>query len=118
VAWDRAAVQELYDGLDEIERATLDHVSRAHEAGGVEESLLATAVQISPRELAAIIRDIRDRSDELQRPPLLARRTEVEVRDDGRRIEVNVLAMEPTAVDLVAAVGRDDLLRPTTSPTE
>ena len=113
LAWDREAVQALYDELDELERATLDHVSRAHEAGGIEENRLTAAVQISPRELAAIVRDIRDRSAALERPSLLVRRTDVEEREDGRRTDVSVIAMEPTAVDLVVAVGRDDLLRST-----
>lgn len=116
--WDRETVEELYADLDELERATLDHVSRAHEAGGIEEGRLTAAVQISPREVASIVRDLRDRSAELQRPPLLVRRTEIEGAADGRSTEVGIIAMEPTAVDLVIAVGRDDLLGSTPTPTE
>jgi hypothetical protein len=108
--WDQDAVISVWDDADELTRTLISFIARATvNETEVFETDAATAVQLSGRETAAIIRELNETAREFNRPNFLTRHPTVEVLPNGRTLDKMALAMELDLANLVQGAERAEL---------
>jgi hypothetical protein len=109
--WDESAVTKLFELVDEPTRALLSTVAVAVRGGGARSLDEASAiVELNPRELMGLLREVNEIAGEESRRPLLVQRIVTETLPNGRTRDVRVLAMDDDVADLVYAADRAHLL--------
>ena len=108
--WDEASVSKLFHELDEEGRSLLAYAARAV-VGGKElsEADAAGLLQLRPREMAGLVRDIYERSAQANRPNLVSTRVVTETLPNGRTIDKRVLSMSEELAPLVHNAERAEL---------
>lgn len=109
--WDEESIAQMFEDVDEPSRALLSTVAQAVQEGDsrpVEDA--AAIVELSPRELMGILREVNEMAMERSRPALLAQRMVSETLPNGRKRNVRVLSMTEELAPLVAAADRAHLL--------
>jgi predicted ATP-dependent protease len=102
--WDDEAISELFHEVDEASRSLLAYTARASMGGtDITEAQAADMMQLRPREVVGIVRELGELATKANRPSLMATRTMIETLPNGRTTEKRVLSMS----DEVAALVRD-----------
>jgi hypothetical protein len=110
VPWDDESVSALFHEVDEASRSLLAYVARASMDGTeLSEIEAADMMQLRPREVAGIIRDLNDRAAKANRPLLLGARTVSETLPNGRTVEKRVLWIGDDLAPLVRSAERAEL---------
>jgi hypothetical protein len=110
VPWDDESVSALFREVDEASRSLLAYVARASVRGtDLSETEAADMMQLRPREVAGIIRDLNDRAAKTNRPPLLGARTVSETLPNGRAVEKRVLWIGDDLAPLVGSAEQAEL---------
>lgn len=92
--WDEASVKDLFADSDEAAKAVLSVVARGViSSGKIADQDVASAIEISGREVLGIVRELNELSVDLARPAIIHSRTETEVLPNGRMTERRVLFM-------------------------
>ncbi len=108
--WDQENVTRVFGAVDELSKTLLSHIARATVAGKeVFEAGAATAVQLSPRETTAIVRELNEVSREENRPSLIFRRPAVEVLPNGRTVDKHAIVVEEEIAPLIIEAEKADL---------
>lgn len=94
VPWTDDAVVELFDEVDEVSRSVLSMVARATTAGrDVNDEEAAESLELSVREIRAVIRDINEIGTRAKREPMLGLRDATVVLRNGRSASRRVFVM-------------------------
>ena len=92
--WDEASVKDLFADSDEAAKAVLSVVARGViSSGKIADQDVASAIEISGREVLGIVRELNELSVDLARPAIIQSRMETEVLPNGRMTERRVLFM-------------------------
>lgn len=111
--WDAESVAALFAEADEFSKALLGAVARAvRSETELFEDDAASAVQLSQREMSAIVRELNDIARDENRPTLIGRRPINETLPNGRMRERMTIIMEPDIAELVGEAERADLATP------
>jgi hypothetical protein len=109
-AWDDESVSALFHEVDEESRSLLAYAARAAMNGKeISEADAADLMQLRPREMAGIMRDLNERATKSNRPPLVTVRTVSETLPNGRTTDKRVLVMSDEVAPLVHAAERAEL---------
>ena len=107
--WDQENVTRTFSEADEISKTLLSHIARATVAGKeVFEGDAAAAVQLSQRETTAVVRELNELSREENRPPLIFRRSAVEVLPNGRTVDKFAIVVEEDVATLIIEAEKAD----------
>ena len=108
--WDTESVTELFHDVDEASRSLLAYAARAAISGDdLSEAEAARMLQLSPREVAGILREMNEQSRERNRPTLVGARLVPETLPNGRVTEKRVLWMSAEVAPLVREAERLEL---------
>lgn len=108
--WDQENVTRMFSEVDELSKTLLAHVARATIAGKeVFEADAARAVQLSPRETTAIVRELNEIAREENRPSMIYRRPATELLPNGRTVEKTAVVVEEAVAPLVLEAEKADL---------
>lgn len=108
--WDEASVQDLFADSDEAAKAVLSVVARGViSSGKVADQDVASAIEISGREVLGIVRELNELSVDLARPAIIQSRMETEVLPNGRVTERRVLSMSPESAISIRDAERAEL---------
>jgi hypothetical protein len=104
VPWTDESVHELFDEVDEACRSVLSLAARATLADReLTDDDAAVSLELTAREVRAIVRDINEGAQQSKREPILALRDESVVLRNGRTVQRRMLAMtEPVATAIRA----------------
>jgi hypothetical protein len=109
-SWDDESIAGLFHEVDEASRSLLAYTARASLSGtDITESQVADMMQLRPRELAGIVRELSERATKANRPTLVVTRAITETRPNGRTAERRVLWMSDEVAPLVRAAERAEL---------
>jgi|SRR5262245_1572349 len=108
--WDEESISTLFHEVEEEGRSLLAYVARAI-AGGKEitEAEAANLLQLRPREIAGLVRDVNERAAKASRPNLLLNRVVTETLPNGRTMDKRVLTMSDELAPLVRDAERAEL---------
>jgi hypothetical protein len=110
VPWDENSVSALFREVDEASRSLLAYAARATVGGAdLSEVEAADRMQLRPREVAGIIRDLSDRAAKANHPSLLGARTVTETLPNGRTTEKRVLWIAEELAPLVRSAEQAEL---------
>ena len=110
VPWDDDSVSALFHEVDEASRSLLAYAARAALSGtDLAETEAADMMQLRPREVAGIIRDLNDRAAKADRSPVLGARTVTETLPNGRTVEMRVLWIGENLAPLVRSAEQAEL---------
>lgn len=108
--WDAESVAAVYNDVDEVGRSLLAYAARAVTSGkDITERDAADQVQLRPREVVGVLRELNDRAAKSDRPPLITTRTVTETLPNGRTSEKRVLWMSNELAPLVVEAERAEL---------
>jgi hypothetical protein len=108
--WDDESVTALFHEVDEAGRSLLAYAARASTSGtDISEAQVADMMQLRPREVVGIVRDLNERATKANRPPLVTARTVTETLPNGRTTEKRVLWMSDELASLVRDAERAEL---------
>jgi hypothetical protein len=108
--WDEESVSTLFHDIEEEGRSLLAYVARAIASGKeISEAEAAALLQLRPREMAGLVRDINERAAQANRPNLVFPRMVTETLPNGRTIDKRVLAMSDELAPLVRSAERAEL---------
>ena len=108
--WDEESISTLFHEVEEEGRSLLAYVARAI-AGGKEitEAEAANLLQLRPREIAGLVRDVNERAAKASRPNLVLNRVVTETLPNGRTMDKRVLTMSDELAPLVRDAERAEL---------
>jgi hypothetical protein len=110
VPWDGDSVSALFHEVDEASRSLLAYTARASLSGtDLAETEAADKMQLRPREVAGIIRDLNDRAAKANRSPVLGARVVTETLPNGRTVERRVLWIGEDLAPLVRSAEQAEL---------
>lgn len=110
VEWDEQAISDLYQELDEAAKAVLSVVTRANAKGEtVSDVEVASAVELTQREILGVVREINDRARDQSRPALVITQMTTRKLPNGRTIEQRTVSIPVTLVDVLVEAERADL---------
>lgn len=108
--WDQENVTEVFSQVDELAKALLAHVAKATlEEREVYENEAAATVQLSQREMSAIVRELNELARDLNRPAMIFRRPTVEVLPNGRTIDRFAVVVDEEVAPLIVEAEKADL---------
>jgi hypothetical protein len=108
--WDEAAVSTLFHEVDEEGRSLLAYAARAVVSGKeLSEADAAALLQLRPREMAGLVRDINERAAQANRPNIVFTRVVSETLPNGRTVDKRVLSMSDELAPLVRDAERAEL---------
>jgi hypothetical protein len=108
--WDGESVVALYNEVDEVSRSLLAYAARAVSTGkDISERDAADQVQLRPREMAGVVRDLSERAAKSNRPPIITTRMTTETLPNGRTAEKRVLWMSNEVAPLIVEAERAEL---------
>ena len=107
--WDQENVTRVFSEVDELSKTLLSHIARATVAGKeVFEGDAAAAVQLSPRETTAIVRELNEIAREENRPSMIYRRPTNEVLPNGRTVEKTAIVADELVAPLIVEAEKAD----------
>jgi hypothetical protein len=108
--WDEESVSKLFHEVGEEGRSLLAYAARAV-VGGKEfsEAEAAALLQLRPREMAGLVRDINERAAQANRPNLVFTRIVTETLPNGGKLDKRVLSMSDELAPLVHNAERAEL---------
>lgn len=110
VPWTDEAVAELFDEVDEASRSVLSLVARTTTAGkDLSDEDAAEALELSVREVRAIVRDINDGAQRGKREPLVALREAQVVLRNGRTVQKRLFTITEAVARTIRAHERASL---------
>jgi predicted ATP-dependent protease len=110
VPWDDESILEVFHEVDEASRSLLAYAARATLSGtDLSEVEAANRMQLRPREVAGLIRELNDRAVEANHPSLLGARTVTETLPNGRTTEKRVLWIAEELAPLVRSAEQAEL---------
>jgi predicted ATP-dependent protease len=108
--WDEESVSKLFHEVDEEGRSLLAYAARAVVSGKeLSEADAAALLQLRPREMAGLVRDINERAAQAGRPNLVMARVVSETLPNGRSMDKRVLSMSDDLAPLVRDAERAEL---------
>jgi hypothetical protein len=108
--WDEESISTLFHDIEEEGRSLLAYVARAIASGKeISEAEAAALLQLRPREMAGLVRDINERAAQANRPNLVVPRMVTETLPNGRTTDKRVLVMSDELAPLVREVERAEL---------
>jgi hypothetical protein len=108
--WDEASVSQLFYELDEASRSLLAYTARASISGvEISEVQAADMMQLRPREVTGIVRELNERAAKDNRPSLVTALTVTETLPNGRTKEKRVLTMSEEIAGIVRDAERAEL---------
>jgi hypothetical protein len=108
--WDDESISELFHEVDEASRSLLAYTARASIGGtDITEAQAADMMQLRPREVMGIVRELNELAAKANRPALVVTRTVTETLPNGRTAEKRVLWMSEEVAPLVRAAERTEL---------
>jgi hypothetical protein len=108
--WDGDAVSTLFHDVDEEGRSLLAYAARAVVSGKeLSEADAAALLQLRPREMAGLVRDINERAAQANRPSIVFTRVATETLPNGRTVDKRVLSMSDELAPLVRDAERAEL---------
>jgi Zn-dependent oligopeptidase len=108
--WDQESVSALFHEVDEASRSLLAYAARATMSGtDISEVQVADMMQLRPREVAGIMRELNEQATKAERPTLVTTRTVTETLPNGRTVEKRVLWMSDELAPLVRDAERAEL---------
>lgn len=108
--WDEESVSKLFHEVDEEGRSLLAYAARAVVSGKeLSEADAAALLQLRPREMAGLVRDINERAAQASRPNLVMARVVSETLPNGRSMDKRVLSMSDDLAPLVRDAERAEL---------
>jgi predicted ATP-dependent protease len=108
--WDEESVGTLFREADEASRSLLAYTARASMSGtDLTEGQAADMMQLRPREVAGIVRELNERAAKANRPSLLVARTVTETLPNGRTTEKRILWMSDDIAPFVRDAERAEL---------
>jgi hypothetical protein len=108
--WTADSVAELFDDVDEASRSLLAFVARATLDGSdLPEADAARKLQLTMRESAGIMNELKARTGGASRPSLISANVVAERLPNGRTKDVRVLRMDPDVAALVRAAEEAEL---------
>lgn len=108
--WDEESVSTLFHDIEEEGRSLLAYVARAIASGKeISEAEAAALLQLRPREMAGLVRDINERAAQANRPNLVFPRMVTETLPNGRTTDKRVLTMSDELAPLVRSAERAEL---------
>jgi hypothetical protein len=100
--WTSDAVEEFFDEIDEASRSLVSIVARATVTDKeLSDEDAATALELSPREIRAILREINELARREKREPLLAIREATVVLRNGRSVVKRLFSMNDPVARMV-----------------
>lgn len=110
VDWDAESVNELFHEVDEATRSLLSIVARATITDKpLTQRDAADRIEITEREITALIRDLNDRAAEASRPPMVQNKAVTQTLPNGRTREARALTMPSELAELVREAERIEL---------
>jgi hypothetical protein len=108
--WDDESISELFHEVDEASRSVLAYTARASIGGtDITEAQAADMMQLRPREVTGIVRELNELAAKANRSALVVTRTVTETLPNGRNTEKRVLWMSEEVAPLVRAAERTEL---------
>ena len=108
--WDEESVSTLFHDIEEEGRSLLAYRGPGdRQRQGDLEAEAAALLQLRPREMAGLVRDINERAAQANRPNLVFPRMVTETLPNGRTIDKRVLAMSDELAPLVRSAERAEL---------
>ena len=108
--WDEEAVSALFHEVDEEGRSLLAYAARAVVSGkDLSEPDAAALLQLRPREMAGLVRDINERAAQANHPNLVFTRVVTETLPNGRTADKRVMSMSDELAPLVRNAERAEL---------
>jgi hypothetical protein len=108
--WDDESISELFHEVDEASRSLLAYTARASIGGAdITEAQAADMMQLRPREVMGIVRELNELAAKAKRPVLVVTRTVTETLPNGRTTEKRVLWVNEEVAPLVRAAERTEL---------
>jgi hypothetical protein len=108
--WDEASVSQLFNEVDEASRSLLAYTARASMRGTeISEVQAADMMQLRPREVTGIVRELNERAAKDNRPSVVTALTVTETLPNGRTKEKRVLAMSEEVAGIVQDAERAEL---------
>jgi hypothetical protein len=108
--WDEESISTLFHEVEEEGRSLLAYVARAIASGKeITEADAAALLQLRPREMAGLVRDVNERAARASRPNLLLARVVTETLPNGRTTDKRVLTMSDELAPLVRDAERAEL---------
>jgi hypothetical protein len=108
--WDEESISTLFHEVEEEGRSLLAYVARAIASGKeITEADAAALLQLRPREMAGLVRDVNERAARASRPNLLLARVVTETLPNGRTTDKRVLTMSDELAPLVRNAERAEL---------
>jgi len=109
--WDADSITKVFGEVDEASRSLLAFVARASLEGvDLADVEAARKIQMTPRETAGIMNELRALTGEANRPNLINARTVTERLPNGRVTDKRVLQMDPEVAELVRVAEQAELL--------
>lgn len=122
VPWDDESVAAHFDEVDEASRSVLSLAARSTTANReLTDEDAATSLELSVREIRAIVRDLQDTAQRERREPALALREASVVLRNGRSVTKRLFAMNDAVARAIRAHERaslGDLLPDSEDPVE
>jgi hypothetical protein len=108
--WDEASISQLFHEVDEASRSLLAYTARASLSGtDITERQAADMMQLRPREVTGILRELNEQAAKANRPSLVTARTVTETLPSGRTKDQRVLSMSDDVAGLVRDAERAEL---------
>jgi predicted ATP-dependent protease len=108
--WDEASVSQLFHDVDEASRSLLAYTARASMSGTeISDVQAADMMQLRPREVIGIIRELNELAARDNHPSLVSAITVTETLPNGRTKEKRVLTMSEDVAGTVRDAERAEL---------
>jgi hypothetical protein len=108
--WDDESISELFHEVDEAGRSLLAYAARAAMGGtDISEAQAADMMQLRPREVAGIMRELNERATKANHPTLVSTRVVSETLPNGRTTEKRVVWMSDEVAPLLHNAERAEL---------
>jgi len=108
--WDDASISQLFHEVDEASRSLLAYTARASMSGTeISEIQAADMMQLRPREVLGIVRELNEQAAKANRPSLVVALNVTETLPNGRTKEKRVLSMSDEVAGLVRDAERAEL---------
>jgi hypothetical protein len=114
--WDAESLANLWEDADEATRSLLAFAARAASSQTeLEVGEAARQIQLTQRDVTAIVNELSSVAREASRAPLLSLRTTTERLPNGRTTQSRVVSISPEVAETIREVERAELLGATPS---
>lgn len=108
--WDQETLNAFFMELDEPSRSVLSAAAKAVVAGApMAERALADSIELPPREVLAIVREINEQVTALEREQFVVLQKDTQVLPNGRTQEQRLVWIESAAAPMILEAEKADL---------